>query len=303
MGTVNILRYQKRRLVLVLVAAFWVALLSCQDQGRDPAPNSHLLVGARWLESRLQREGVRVVDLRPLEEYNLAHVPGAVQLDLSLVRATISGIRGQVAPPEVVEGLLSERGIDAKTTTVIYDASTGIDASRLLWTMQYYGHLDVRVLNGGWGAWQRAGMTASTETPPVTPKRFVAKPRAELIADAAWVLNHLEDDGITFVDARSFEEYTGEDARSKRGGHIPGAISVDWRTTLNPDGSIQDIDSLRAIYRAAGLELGQEVVSYCHTGHRAAHDYLTLRALGYEVRVHDGSWEEWGNRDDTPVEQ
>jgi thiosulfate/3-mercaptopyruvate sulfurtransferase len=129
---------------------------------------------------------------------------------------------------------------------VLYDADTGIDAARLFWTLEYYGHQDVHLLDGGWSAWQRAGKETSTELPPVASKAFVARPHSELIADAAWMLAHLDDEDLTIVDARSVEEYLGEDVRAQRGGHIPGAILVDWRTTLNEDGSFKDVSALEA---------------------------------------------------------
>jgi thiosulfate/3-mercaptopyruvate sulfurtransferase len=231
------------------------------------------------------------------------HIPGAVQLDLAAVRTTSNGVRKQVAPPETVETVLGGLGIDNEMTVIIYDAGTGIDAARLFWTLEYYGHQDAHLLNGGWGAWQRAGEDVSTELPEVAPRTFAAQPRPELIADAAWVLAHLGDEDIAIVDARAVEEYRGENVRALRGGHIPGAILVEWQTTLNDDGSFKDVADIEAIYISAGLEPGQEAVAYCQTGHRAAHDYFTLRLLGYTARLYDGSWEEWGNRTDTPMEQ
>jgi thiosulfate/3-mercaptopyruvate sulfurtransferase len=295
--------FYARRLVAIPLVLLSIVLVSCQASTPETTPNLDLLVDTDWVASHLGDNGVRIVDMRPMDDYTQGHIPGAVQLDLTAVRTTTDGVRGQVAPSETVEVVLGRLGIDTKTTVVIYDADTGIDAARLFWTLEYYGHQDVHLLDGGWGTWQRAGKEVSTELSAVAPKTLVARPRPELIADAAWMVAHLDDESLTIVDARSVEEYRGQDVRALRGGHIPGAILVDWRTTLNKDGSFKDVAALEALYQSAGLTPGQEAVSYCQTGHRAAHDYFTLRLLGYTVRLYDGSWEEWGNRSDTPVEQ
>ncbi len=285
--------------VLALVVVFFARRVWVPAPKREPT----ILVDAHWVADQIRDEDTRIVDLRPWEDYAGGHIPGAVQLDLEEVRATVDGVRGQVAPADTVEAVFSRLGIDDQVSVTIYDEGTSLDAARLFWTLEYYRHSDLHILDGGWAAWQRAGGAVSTDPAIVPARAFLAKPQPERIADVQWVLQHLDDPAVAIVDARTEEEYRGEDILAQRGGHIPGAILVPWSSTLHENGSFKKLAAIESLYRHAGVRPGQEAVVYCHTGHRAAHDYFTLRLAGYAVRLYDGSWEEWGNRNDLPVEQ
>ncbi len=186
---------------------------------------------------------------------------------------------------------------------VAYDDARGLFAARLFWALDSLGQGRGRVLDGGWPLWARSRLPVSREAPPVRPARLRARPRPELVADLAWMMKHLNHPGTVYVDARSTGEYRGLVRAAKHLGHIPGAVSMEWLRHLRPNGTMRPAADLLPLFQSSGITPDKEVVVYCQVMVRAAHSYFTLRWLGYpRVRAYDGSWLEWGNRDDTPKE-
>ena len=245
-----------------------------------------------------------VIDLRPAEDFAAGHIPGAVHLDLWGVSLVDTDPAPLKAFMWIVDHLFNLRGVDARTPVVVYDEQSGMRAARAFWFLEYFGHQQVQVLDGGFGAWLKAGLTVTRETAPPPKSTWAGAPQEKAIATWRDVKDRLGKPGVVVLDTRSDAEYTGTLVRAKRGGRIPGAVHVDWARNLAPDGTFKAPDDLRAMYEHAGVTPDKEVVTYCQGGYRAAHAYLALRLLGYpRVRNYAGSWKEWGDREDLPIEQ
>jgi thiosulfate/3-mercaptopyruvate sulfurtransferase len=287
----------QRRLVMPLIAAcaLFVSV--------PPVLASQLLVDGTWLEAHLGNGNLRIVDMvSERKDYRRGHIPGAVYLSVDDVRVKVR--EGGYRLPTAAEAarLFGDLGIGPDTHVVIYDDSDSLDAARLFFTLDVYGHRAVSLLDGGIPAWRRAKRPETTVVPSVARTDYRPALAPERVASAEWVRARLSDPTVALLDARSADEYTGKDVRAKRGGHIPGAVNVEWKQNLRPDGTFKPVDELRAMYAAQAITPDKTVVTYCQTHHRAAQSYFVLRLLGYPRLVgYDRSWSEWGNRDDLPL--
>ena len=266
--------------------------------------NPQLLVTPRDLEAALKADRKPlVIDVRPAEDFATGHIPGAVHLDLwglSLVDTDPGPLNAFMW---IVDHLFNLRGVKDSTPVVVYEEQSGMRAARAFWFLEYFGHTHLQVLDGGFSAWTRAGLPVTREAsaPPKSTWTGVRQPQRI----AAWrdVRDRLGRSDTVIVNTRSDGEYCGTNVRAKRGGAIPGAKHIEWTRNLRSDGTFKPADELQAMYEAAGVTPDKEVITYCQGGYRAAHAYLALRLLGYpRVRYYTGSWKEWGDREDLPIQ-
>ncbi len=275
------------------------------------------LVTTEWLAQRLEDPGVRVVDCRFAfdrdlrQDYDESHIPGAVYLNWSTDLSDPNHpVDSMIAPPEQVQDVMQRLGIGDDTLIVGYDQEGGHFAARLWLVLARYGKAgNMRILDGGWTAWQQEERPVTDEVPSLPEDvTFSIDPDAaqpELIATADDVLDAVDNPNAVVLDVRRWTEFTGEEVRAARGGRVPGATHAFWQDNLRWDGDRRFVSpgELRARAVEAGISPNTEVITYCQGAVRAAHAAIGLLMAGHpHVKVYDGSWAEWGNREDLPIE-
>jgi len=283
-----------------------VAKESRNNQAMKGYANSQLLIAPNELAAALEADEASrplVLDLRPPEAYTAGHVPTAIHVDLWGVSLTDTDPAPLKAFMWMIEHVLAVHGVTADRPVVVYDDQSGIRAARAFWFLEYFGHPSVRVLDGGFGAWTRESLPVTRDAGPPPRSEWTGTRAEKTIATWREVREAIDEKDAIILDTRSDGEYYGTTVRAKRGGAVPGAVHLEWTQNLTPEGDFKPAAELKKMYESAGVTPDREVITYCQGGYRAAHSYLALRLLGYpRVRNYVGSWKEWGDRDDLPIE-
>ncbi len=225
--------------------------------------NPDLLVETSWLAQHLNDANIRIVDARTAKDYQAGHIQGAVNLPVAETFNPV-GPASMAGSPEQMEQVFGQRGISGDTRVIVYDNGKETTAARVLWTLEYYGHTKGAVLDGGFKKWQKESQAISTQETTATAAKFTAQVRPSIFASKDDVLAALNKPSVAIVDARSPAEYKGDDLRAKRGGHIPGAMNIDWTTLFTSDDApvLKSPAELRKMYEDTGITKDKEVFVY-----------------------------------------
>jgi len=260
----------------------------------------NLVISTSDLRLMIGSRSLIIVDARPFYDYSEGHIPGAVNIDLMQFHWIDTSKRGITQFNNQTKILLSNIGVSKNKFVVFYDDISGPSAARGVWLSLYFSHEKVAMLNGGLKKWKSEGYNVEKKTNALLHSNFNGKQNPKILADFADLNLAVKKKRVVILDVRTKSEYDGSVFRAARAGHIPAATHIDWKSNLAQE-TFKDTKRLDRMYHK--IPKDAEVITYCQGGYRAANSFVVLKMLGYKnVRMYLGSWGEWGNRLDLPIE-
>ncbi len=262
-----------------------------------------LVIEPADLATRLQAPELILVDLSPAARYAEGHLPGARWVDSKRTPRAQAPAPGLLPEKPQLEALFGELGHREDAVYVVYDDEGGGWAGRFIWLLDVIGHDRYHFLNGGLQAWMAEGRELSRETPAAADGSVSLSIHDEPTASRDYLQGRLGAADLAIWDARSPAEFSGEKLLAARGGHVPGAVNFEWTAGMDPQRGLRIREDMAQVLERLGITKDKEVITHCQTHRRSGFTYLVAKALGYpRVRAYAGSWSEWGNLPDTPIE-
>jgi thiosulfate/3-mercaptopyruvate sulfurtransferase len=272
-------------LLFTLIAAM---ILTSGCSTANAADEGHYIIEAKDLKDYMNKQGVVIVDMQKPEEYAKGHLAGAVNIPMANIVISVP-VPNMLAPKEQIEAVLGAKGIGNDTTILIYDNNNNMEAARLWWTLQVYGHENAKVISGGIKAINAAKLETNTEIPSVASVKYTAKDKnTDIIAtiDEVKAQVNQPQKNIVILDTRSAEENAE--------GTIPGSTLINYMENNYNDGTYKSVQDIKILYLENGIKPEKQVIMYCKTSVRAAQTYLAMYNAGYRnLKVYDGAWLEW----------
>lgn len=291
---------------MLLSFAVVLAVATAVPADSTPWPAS-LVVSAEWVASHRTDPGVVLLHVGERAGYEREHIPGARYIsfeDVARRGEAVGGNTLEMLPPEELRANLERFGVSDDSRIVVYYADEWVSpATRVIFTLDWFGLGDrTTLLDGGIDAWKRRGLPLTSDVQAVPKGKLSSRTPRPIIVDAAWVRANAPGKGIALVDARAPVYYDGPKHGEHRPGHIPGAVNIPFTVLADDSLRLTSLAALRERFRAAGVKDGDTVVAYCHIGQQATAVLFAARALGHEVKLYDGSFDDWSRRTELPVE-
>ena len=300
----------------LVTAILLMASLACMASGvagqekketkASGAQREPMLVTVDWLAEHLTDPSLVLLQIGEKKDYERGHIPGAQFLEYESISTPHGqGLMLELPPVEQLVSVFERLGVSNSSHVVLYFATNWVSpTTRVYWTLDYLGLGNrTSILNGGLVAWQAGHHPVATDVKAATKGSITPNLHKEIVADADWVSGHLSKAGVTILDARTHEFYTGAQSDGNpRSGHIPGAANLSYLSMVDQDNNkFKSQDDLKTLFQTAGLKPGNTMVSYCHIGQRATVLYFAAKMLGYDAKMYDGSWEDWSHRENLPI--